>query len=198
MATCRLVLVCNSTGKVIDALHSRCLAVRVPAPTDADIVAALQSVAKREKFDLPDSVATSIAGACERNARRAILMLEAMKARQYPFGEHQQPELADWQLYVNRIAKDIMDEQSPQRLLSVREKFYELLGHCIPAPLILRLLCDELLKRIDISLCRDVVHWAAFYERRLHEGSKHIIHLEAFVARFMSLYKKFLLINFGD
>lgn len=27
--------------------------------------------------------------------------------------------------YVNRIAKDIMDEQSPQRLLGVREKFYE-------------------------------------------------------------------------
>ena len=26
---------------------------------------------------------------------------------------------------MNRIAKDIMDEQSPQRLLGVREKFYE-------------------------------------------------------------------------
>jgi replication factor C subunit 3/5 len=50
----------------------------------------------------------------------------------------------------------------------------------------------------DRSLQRDVVKWAAFYERRLHEGNKQIIHLEAFVARFMSLYKKFLLINFAE
>lgn len=33
------------------------------------------------------------------------------------------------------------------------------------------------------------VHWAAFYEHRLQEGSKAIFHLEAFVAKFMSIYK---------
>ncbi|XP_019857498.1 PREDICTED: replication factor C subunit 3-like [Amphimedon queenslandica] len=31
--TCRLILVCNSTSKLIPAIKSRCLAVRVPAPT---------------------------------------------------------------------------------------------------------------------------------------------------------------------
>ena len=33
MGTCRVILVTNSTSKVIPAIRSRCLAVRVPAPS---------------------------------------------------------------------------------------------------------------------------------------------------------------------
>lgn len=33
---------------------------------------------------------------------------------------------------------------------------------------------------------------AAYYEHRLQLGSKAIYHLEAFVAKFMALYKKFM------
>ena len=33
------------------------------------------------------------------------------------------------------------------------------------------------------------MHWASFYEHRLQEGQKAIFHLEAFVAKFMSVYK---------
>ena len=32
-SSCRLMLICNSTSKVIPAIRSRCLGVRVPAPT---------------------------------------------------------------------------------------------------------------------------------------------------------------------
>ena len=33
MATCRLILCCNSTSKVIPAIRSRCLGLRVAAPS---------------------------------------------------------------------------------------------------------------------------------------------------------------------
>ena len=33
MATCRLILCCNSTSKVIPAIRSRCLGIRVAAPS---------------------------------------------------------------------------------------------------------------------------------------------------------------------
>uniref|UniRef100_A0A1X7TWA2 AAA+ ATPase domain-containing protein n=1 Tax=Amphimedon queenslandica TaxID=400682 RepID=A0A1X7TWA2_AMPQE len=42
--TCRLILVCNSTSKLIPAIKSRCLAVRVPAPTIDEICSVLQYV----------------------------------------------------------------------------------------------------------------------------------------------------------
>ena len=36
--TCRLILVCNSTSKLIPAIKSRCLAVRVPTPTIDEVL----------------------------------------------------------------------------------------------------------------------------------------------------------------
>lgn len=38
MASCRLILMCNSTTKVIPAIRSRCLGLRVPAPSKDEIV----------------------------------------------------------------------------------------------------------------------------------------------------------------
>lgn len=37
MATCRLILCCNSSSKVIPAIRSRCLGVRVAAPAINDV-----------------------------------------------------------------------------------------------------------------------------------------------------------------
>ena len=37
MATCRLILCCNSTSKVIPAIRSRCLGIRVAAPSTQEV-----------------------------------------------------------------------------------------------------------------------------------------------------------------
>ena len=42
MAACRIILCANSTSKVIPAIRSRCLGVRVPAPKDEQIIQVLQ------------------------------------------------------------------------------------------------------------------------------------------------------------
>ena len=48
MATCRMILVTNSTTKIIDAVRSRCLQLRVPAPSVDDVAKVLMKVAKKE------------------------------------------------------------------------------------------------------------------------------------------------------
>ena len=88
----------------------------------------------------------------------------------YPFTADQRPEQADWQRYVASIAVDIMREQSPIALQTVRGKLYELLGHCVPPTLLLRQLCDALLDKCDTSLAPAIVEHAANYERRLGDG----------------------------
>ena len=81
--------------------------------------------------------------------------------------------------------------------LQVRCKLYELLANCIPAELILRTMLFEMLKKLDQELKQEAVHWAAFYEARLQSGQKPIFHLEAFVAKFMSVYKSWTISSFG-
>jgi hypothetical protein len=51
--------------------------------------------------------------------------------------------------------------------------------------------------RVRLALDVQVVQWAAFYEHRLQEGSKAIFHIEAFVAKAMSIYKAWALAAFA-
>lgn len=98
----------------------------------------------------------------------------------------------DWEMFILQLARDITMEQSPQKLIAAREKLYELLINCIPATLILKTLTMELIQNLDDELKYEVIEAAAFYEHRIAMGSKDIFHLEAFVAKFMTIYKKYL------
>eukprot|EP01112_Ceratiomyxa_fruticulosa_P020185 TRINITY_DN6810_c0_g1_i1.p1 TRINITY_DN6810_c0_g1~~TRINITY_DN6810_c0_g1_i1.p1 ORF type:complete len:400 (+),score=86.63 TRINITY_DN6810_c0_g1_i1:142-1200(+) len=193
MSVCRLILCCTSTAKVIDPVKSRCLPIRVPAPRQEEIMKILSNISKKEGITLPDEFSARIAEASDGNLRRAILMLEASKVKHYPFDARSQIQIPDWEEFLIALAREIAEEQSPKKLLVIRGKLYELLAHCIPPEIILKKLTQELLKKLDTELKYEVVKWAAFYEHRMQLGSKPIFHLEAFVAKFMSIYKRFLL-----
>ncbi|CAM9527852.1 unnamed protein product [Ascophyllum nodosum] len=195
-SSCRLILLCHSPSKVIEPVRSRCLGVRVPAPEEAEVCAVLASVCRKEGLSLPAALAERVARTSKRNLRRALLMLEACRVQQYPFTAEQDVQLTDWENYIAQLAREITTEQSPRRLLEAREKLYELLTNCIPADVILKTLTRELVKNLDNCLWGEVFKWAAFYEHRLHLGSKEIMHLEAFVAKFMSIYKTYIIQEF--
>ncbi|XP_042437740.1 replication factor C subunit 5 isoform X1 [Zingiber officinale] len=196
-ASCRLILCCNSSSKVTEAVRSRCLNIRVNAPSEEQIIRTLEFIGKKENLQLPPGFAVRIAAQSNRNLRRAILTFEACRVQQYPFTANQALPPLDWEQYVSEIASDIMKEQSPKRLFSVRGKIYELLVNCIPPEIILKKLLSELLKKLDSELKLEVCHWAAYYEHRMRLGQKAIFHIEAFVAKFMSIYKSFLIATFG-
>jgi replication factor C subunit 3/5 len=163
----------------------------------------LKKVARQENLTLPDKIAVDLAQESDRNLRKALLMLEAAKVQAGGNGhnneipENQLLPTTDWELYIRQLARDITKEQSPQALLMAREKLYELLVNCIPASTILKTLVVELMKNLDDSVKLQVIEWAAFYEHRIAMGTKDIFHLEAFVAKFMAIYKKYLNDLFG-
>ncbi|CAG0885131.1 unnamed protein product, partial [Darwinula stevensoni] len=192
MATCRLILCCNSSSKVIPAIRSRCLPIRVPAPSQEDIIRILQNVCKSEGLNLPTEFAKKITEKSNRNLRRALLMCQACKTKQYPFSTNQEVIEPEWEAFLKKTADLILEEQSPSRLMTVRNNLYELLSHCIPTNVIFKGLLKHLVRNIDGALKIQVTEQAAFYEHRLNVGDTEIFHLEAFVAKFMSIYSKFL------
>ncbi|MEQ2159306.1 hypothetical protein GOODEAATRI_021529, partial [Goodea atripinnis] len=136
----------------------------------------LTSVCKKEGLLLPPELAKQISDKSGRNLRRALLMCEACRVQQYPFSADQDVPEPDWEVYLRETANAIVSQQSPQR--------YD--GKCEAG------LVEELLNNCDGQLKTEVAHLAAYYEHRLHLGSKAIYHLEAFVAKFMAMYKKFM------
>ncbi|CAM8888738.1 unnamed protein product [Rhodiola kirilowii] len=177
-SSCRLILCCNSSSKVTEAIRSRCLNVRINSPSVEEIVNVLEFIAKKESLQLPSELAARIAEKSNRSLRRAVLSLETCRVQQYPFTPNQAIPPMDWEEYVFEIASDIMKEQSPKRLFQVRGKIYELLINCIPPEIILKRLLYELLRKLDAELKHEVCHWAAYYEHRMRLGQKAIFHIE--------------------
>ena len=80
----RLILVANSSTKILSPIRSRCLLVRVAAPTNEDVVAALKAVVAAESLGkVGAGVLEKIAVESKRNLRRSLLMLEAVYAQKY-------------------------------------------------------------------------------------------------------------------
>lgn len=79
MANLRIILCSNSTSKLIAPIKSRCLLIRVAAPTPTEMAAVLEHVAKKERFTLPPKAAKAIIDDSEGNMRKALLVLEALK-----------------------------------------------------------------------------------------------------------------------
>ena len=56
----------------------------------------------------------------------------------YPFSENQEIPVPDWEVFLRETANAIVQEQTPQRLMQVRGQLYELLTHCIPPDIIMK------------------------------------------------------------
>jgi replication factor C subunit 3/5 len=196
-AGCRLVMTAASLSRVIEPLRSRCLCVRVPAPSQAELVSLLAGVAKKEGLTLPAELADRVAAASGRSARRALLCLEACRAAAYPFTPGQAVERPDWEAYVSEIAASALADPSPRALYTARGQVYELLVNCIPPEVVMRALAGEVGSRLarlpggrdgarGEKLAAAAAAAAAKYDARLAGGTKPVFHIEAYLARVMA------------
>ncbi|CAJ1433517.1 unnamed protein product, partial [Effrenium voratum] len=79
MKTCRIVLLADSASKIIPPLRSRCLPIRVGAPTFEEVISVLAKVATAEGVKLAPELASKIAEKSGRDMRRAMLLLEMVQ-----------------------------------------------------------------------------------------------------------------------
>ncbi|KAJ1719107.1 Replication factor C (RF-C) subunit [Coemansia erecta] len=190
MGNMRVILCSTSTGKIISPVQSRCLLVRVAAPSIDDVVGVINSVAKKEGITVPGPFAQQLAVGSKRNLHRALLMLEAAYVKEYPFSDSHDIPLPEWELFIKDISRSALKSQTPAQLMAIRKQLYEVLTHCIPPTTILKTISTHLVDGVSEDLKPEIVHQAAFYEHHLQSGQKAIVHLEAFMAKFMSVYKR--------
>jgi len=191
MANCRLILCCESVSKVIDPLRSRCLAIRVPAPTKPEIIETLKMTALRENTTLPPELGERIANNCRRNLRRALLMLQVCHVETNGQLKPDTPvNLYPWEVFINNLCDEILREQKPNILNSARLKVYELTSNCIPCTIILQRISDRIMANVDDTLKFKIAYWAAFHEQRMQVSNKKVPHIVAFLARVMQIYKE--------
>ena len=174
-SSCRLILISNYSSRVIEPLRSRCVLVRVPLPSAENLAAAIDVENKALVQQIVESSGRSIS--------RAMFMAKQGSA-----------DKMLWVQYIGSICTGVFLEQSPRKLIDARDSLTELLAAGVPASLVLKTLMHSLLKHEALkghdSVKKDIVKWSAVYEHRICVGSKPILHLEAFIATFMDLYKR--------
>ncbi|KAJ7688126.1 hypothetical protein B0H17DRAFT_1169569 [Mycena rosella] len=196
MSNMRIILCANSTSWLIAPIKSRCLLLRVAAPSDTEMQTVLTRVARRTCFDLPPEAAQEIIKDSGGNLRKAILVLEALKMQSPDLSGPLTIAKPDWETYCQKVAVLVVTKQTPARVMEIRTKFYELLSHCIPPTVILKAgltVAEGIVSQVDKTLKAEIMHWAALYlcaEVRMRIGSKKIYHLETWVVKVMSLYKQ--------
>lgn len=103
----------------------------------------LNYVAKKERFMLPSSANNAILETSQGNLRKALLVFEAMRMQHPDLSGDVEVAKPDWETYCGKVADAILQEQTAQKLLDIRAKIYELLSHCIPPTVVMKV-CELL------------------------------------------------------
>ncbi|XP_044950777.1 uncharacterized protein LOC123401118 [Hordeum vulgare subsp. vulgare] len=188
---CKIIMTCQDGPNLLDSITSRCKLISIGVPNTREVVEVLTHVSKKESFDLPASLAYTIATRSAHNMREAVLALEACKANNYPFVDGQAIPLG-WDGVLEELAAEILEDPSPKRLFLVRGKLQKLLVESVPPKLVLQRLVELFLKGIHANIKRDAYYWHAYYDKRLPAGASALLKLEEFIAKFMSIHRKSL------
>ncbi|CAN0085534.1 unnamed protein product, partial [Ectocarpus sp. 6 AP-2014] len=125
-ASCRLVLVSTFASRVAEPLRSRCVLIRVPLPSAENLAAAIGIDDKALVLQIVESSGRSIS--------REVFMAKAGSA-----------DKMLWVKYIESISTGVFLEQSPRKLIDVRDSLNELLVAGVPACLVLKTLMHHLI-----------------------------------------------------
>jgi replication factor C small subunit len=75
--TCRFILSCNYSSKIIDPIQSRCVMFRFKLLEKKDIGAIIKKIAENERLKISDPAISTLYEASEGDCRRAINLLQA-------------------------------------------------------------------------------------------------------------------------
>ncbi|CAI2373948.1 unnamed protein product [Moneuplotes crassus] len=189
MHNCRIISDCESLSRVLPPLKSRCVQIRVGAPKVEEIASTLQTIAGYESFELSDALAERIAKSCGRNARRAITILQTLRASKSFSSSTKIPRLG-FEEIIDGICDMTIKDQSPKQLRLIRNKFNDLLCTGIDAEIIFTLLAKRLMEVVHNSLKLQILYHAVNSDYRCSQGTKAIVHLEAFTAAVMVSYRQ--------
>ena len=180
--TCRFILDCNFSSKLIEPIQSRCVIFRFKPLAVDSVKDYLKKIEKGEVLKIRDDGAEAIFRECDGDLRRATNILQACASINKEISE-------DIVLKVVGKAKskdveELLKLALSGKFLESRKKLYNLMIDQGISP-------DDLLKQIysqifELDINDDeklrIIKMLAEYEFRIVEGSNPLIQVEAFLA----------------
>jgi replication factor C small subunit len=184
-ATCRFILSCNYSSKIIDPIQSRCTVFRFrPLPEDA-IVKIISEIAKKENIVIGEDTIRSLYELTNGDARKAENILQSCSVISKEINED--------------LIYEIVSAARPKEIISVLEmsvqgRFVEarkllldtMLKYGLSGADIIKQIQSEILKlNVDEVVKCKMIEKCGEIEFRMIEGSDEFIQLEALLAGFV-------------
>ncbi|KAL2478629.1 replication factor C subunit 3-like [Forsythia ovata] len=169
---CNKVFFCCSDISKLLPLKSLCNVVQLLEPSNEEIVQVLEFIAKQEGIQLPHRLAFNIASSSKNNLRQAIRSFEATWNFNSSLTEDQDIK-SGWEDKIAKLAKNIIEEQSPKQLYNIRGELQNLIEHKVAPEFIFKTLVEELKKNLDCHLQPKFDNLYDEYQR--HHGSKQLM-----------------------
>ena len=189
-SSCKFILISDQLSKIIEPIRSRCLMIRVPLPSDEQILETLLHICKKENFNLPWNKLKEIIDNSDNKVNHAIWLLEMYR---YDIKYEK-----NWEYVIDDIVENIInpDNQNNKKLYSVikkiREQFYILFITNISTQIIIRKIMLKLLESVEnLKLKYFIIDITSIFEQRLSQGTRHIIHMEAYIIRLIYLFTNY-------
>jgi len=184
--SCKFIFVSNQLSKVHEPLKSRCLMVRVPLPSNEVLTSIAMNVAYKEKFQLKTSDICEIVKNSNNNINKLYGYLEHKKFN-VPYTE-------SWNKNIKLIVKEILNKSNynvkilPDLIKQIRELLYELFITNIDFHIIINEIMNTIKNNIsDNKIKHKIIEETSKYENRLCQGTRYIIHLEAYIIKIIQI-----------
>jgi len=184
-STCRFILSCNYSSKIIDPIQSRCVVFRFKLLEKKDVEKIVKKIAEREKLTLDDKAIEVLYEGSEGDARRAINILQASASiSPVVTGEIINILLSSAK---PKDVKVVLDYALSGDFQKSREKLLDImLKESISGSDIIKAIQKEIWGLdIDPELKVKLTEKTGEVEFRLVEGSDEFIQLEALLASFV-------------
>lgn len=184
--TCRFILICNQSGKIIEPIQSRCAMFRFSKLDRNAMIEHMHFIAKKENVSLAPEAAERIVDYAEGDLRHAINALQTASA--YKEG-----------IVDEKTVSLVIGEASPMQVqimirkalygdfIEARKMMYELMGsYGFSGSEIVRQMQRELFKMSSLTPEQkaDLSNIIGEYDYRLTQGANSDIQLSALLAQF--------------
>ncbi|MFA5174244.1 MAG: replication factor C small subunit [Candidatus Pacearchaeota archaeon] len=184
-STCRFIMSCNYSSKIIDPIQSRCAIFRFKLLEKKDIEKRIRLIAEKEKLQISDVTIESLYEASEGDCRRVINLLQASAS----ISPSITPDLINTLASSAKPAdiKIVLEYALSGDFIKSKEKLLEvMLKESVSGTDIIKSIQKEIWNlQIDDELKVRLTEKTGEVEFRLVEGSDEFIQLEALLAGFV-------------
>lgn len=186
--TCRFILSCNYSSKIIEPIQSRCVVFRFKPLNPKEIEERLQHIAKKEDLQLEEKAVKAIVYVCQGDMRKAVNVLQSASASEKKVSEKTIYEVSS-RARPEEI-REMVELALKGKFLEAREKLDTLMyEHGMSGEDVITQLFREVMampeKELDSKTKIALVDEIGEYNFRLVEGANERIQLEALLAQFM-------------